>query len=241
MEKWTIGELAEATGLTIRTLHHYDEIGLVSATERTDAGHRRYTEADLRRLYHVRGLRQLGLSLEEIGVALGRETGDLRDLLRAQLAVLDVQANRIAEMKDQIRGLVEHADPEGMLKTLELMSVAENYLSREQRDTLARRRAELGAEKVEDLRAEWLAVVQELRRHVVGGTPPDDPQVRDLARRWTAVGKAFDTGDERVGAGAQAMWQANREQLNEHLTTRMGWEGPGDIADIVDYLQRVPQ
>ncbi|GII88878.1 hypothetical protein Ssi03_68680 [Sphaerisporangium siamense] len=48
--RWSIGELARATGVTVRTLHHYDEIGLVPASERTASGHRRYTEGDLRRL-----------------------------------------------------------------------------------------------------------------------------------------------------------------------------------------------
>ncbi|TWP49577.1 MerR family transcriptional regulator [Lentzea tibetensis] len=238
MEMWTIGELAQASGLTIRTLHHYDEIGLVSASDRTDAGHRRYTEADLVRLYRVRGLRQLGLSLEEIAAAL--DSGDLRSLLTAQLAVLDVQANRIAEMRDQIRGLVDQPDAARMLKTLELMSVSEGFLSREQRDALASQRASLGAEKVDELRAEWLAVVQELRGHVVAGTPPDDPRVRELARRWAAVGQAFTTGDAQVGAQVNAMWEANRERLNEHLTSRIGWEGPGDMADVLEYLHRVP-
>ncbi|MFD0476938.1 MerR family DNA-binding transcriptional regulator [Nonomuraea thailandensis] len=52
--RWSIGELAKASGVTIRTLYHYEEIGLVPASERTPSGHRRYTEADLRRLYRVR-------------------------------------------------------------------------------------------------------------------------------------------------------------------------------------------
>ncbi|MGH2597039.1 MAG: MerR family transcriptional regulator [Actinomycetota bacterium] len=52
-----IGELAGRAGLTVRTLHHYDQIGLVRASDRTDAGHRRYSEADIRRLYQVVALR----------------------------------------------------------------------------------------------------------------------------------------------------------------------------------------
>ncbi|TMR24146.1 MerR family transcriptional regulator [Nonomuraea turkmeniaca] len=75
--------------MTIRTLYHYDEIGLVGAGERTAAGHRRYTEADLRRLYRVRALRGLGLSLDEIAEVLKEPSDDLtalRGLLGAQLA-----------------------------------------------------------------------------------------------------------------------------------------------------------
>lgn len=64
--------------MTVRTLHHYDEIGLLRASERTAAGHRRYTAGDLGRLYRVRALRALGMSLVEI-----------KDLLDSSPAVLD--------------------------------------------------------------------------------------------------------------------------------------------------------
>jgi MerR family transcriptional regulator, thiopeptide resistance regulator len=59
--RWSIGQLAQASGLTVRALRHYDAVGLLKASERTASGHRRYTEADLRRLYRVRALRSLGL------------------------------------------------------------------------------------------------------------------------------------------------------------------------------------
>ena len=65
-----IGELAERAGLTVRTLHHDDQIGLVRASERTEAGHRRYSEADVRRLYQVMALRSLGVPLARIARAL---------------------------------------------------------------------------------------------------------------------------------------------------------------------------
>src|SRR3954451_12766460 len=74
---WKIGELARATGLTVRTLHHYDEIGLLVPSERTQAGYRLYGEGDVRRLYEIRALRDLGIPLGEIPDALagdGRET-----------------------------------------------------------------------------------------------------------------------------------------------------------------------
>ena len=57
---WKIGELARRTGLTVRTLHHYDEIGLLSPAERSDGGHRVYYEAGVQRLYRIVSLRSLG-------------------------------------------------------------------------------------------------------------------------------------------------------------------------------------
>jgi DNA-binding transcriptional MerR regulator len=82
--RWSIGELARASGVTVRTLHHYDRIGLVSPGERTPAGHRRYVEADVRRLYRVRTLCGMGLSLDEVAVVL-RNAGDDLDSLRGLL------------------------------------------------------------------------------------------------------------------------------------------------------------
>ena len=66
MQTWKVGALARQTGLTVRTLHHYDEIGLLAPSLRTGAGHRLYTADDLGRLLQILSLRQLGLSLDEV-------------------------------------------------------------------------------------------------------------------------------------------------------------------------------
>jgi DNA-binding transcriptional MerR regulator len=71
-EALKVGELARRTGLTIRTLHHYDEIGLLQPTLHTESGHRLYTAGDVARLQQVLSLRQLGFSLEEIRDCLDR-------------------------------------------------------------------------------------------------------------------------------------------------------------------------
>src|SRR3954452_8391775 len=98
--RWSIGELARASGVTVRTLHHYDRIGLVSPGERTPLGHRRYAQADVRRLHRVRALCGLGVSLDDVAVVLrhaGDDLGSLRGLLTAQLADLEVRAARLKE------------------------------------------------------------------------------------------------------------------------------------------------
>jgi MerR family transcriptional regulator, thiopeptide resistance regulator len=85
---WKVGELARSTGLTVRTLHHYDQLGLLSPRSRTDGGHRCYTADDVRRLHRIAALRSLGISLEEIGALLGGDP-DPVNLLRRQLEVVD--------------------------------------------------------------------------------------------------------------------------------------------------------
>ncbi len=63
---WKVGELARLTGLTVRTLRFYDQIGLFSPSGQTETGHRLYNETDLSRLHQILSLKELGLSLEEI-------------------------------------------------------------------------------------------------------------------------------------------------------------------------------
>jgi DNA-binding transcriptional MerR regulator len=76
-----IGELAEATGLTVRTLRHYEAVGLLEPVERSDSGYRRYDAEDAERLYTIVALRRLGLSLAEIRASLAAAPADLRRML----------------------------------------------------------------------------------------------------------------------------------------------------------------
>ena len=85
IETMKVGAVAEAAGLTVRTLHHWDSIGLLSPSERSPAGHRGYTEADLVRLYQVLALRSLGLGLDSIAVCLDAGVDPAR-LVRDHLA-----------------------------------------------------------------------------------------------------------------------------------------------------------
>lgn len=78
-KRWKVGDLAGATGLTVRALHHYDELGLLVPCERTGSGHRLYAEEDVRRLYRILALRRLGFPLDEIASLLGRGPVPHRD------------------------------------------------------------------------------------------------------------------------------------------------------------------
>ena len=81
-----IGEVAAATGVTVRTLRHYDELGLLVPSERTPAGYRLYAEADLQRLYRILALRRMGLGLEAIAAVLDADGQDPRPAVRRHLA-----------------------------------------------------------------------------------------------------------------------------------------------------------
>ena len=104
MEALTVGQVAETFGVTVRTLHHYDEVGLLHPSERSHAGYRLYTGDDLQRLSTIVVYRRLGFRLEEIGELLDAEGAEVIDHLRRQR---DVVMARVAEMTDLVDA-IEH-------------------------------------------------------------------------------------------------------------------------------------
>jgi DNA-binding transcriptional MerR regulator len=241
-QRWSIGQLARASGVTVRTLHYYDQIGLVSPGERTAAGHRRYVEADVRRLYRVRALCGLGLSLEEVATVLRAGTDDpdsLRDLLTAQLAELEIQADRIEQSASRIRALLANTalpGPEQLLATLEPLHLdIHPYFSDTQLAALTERATALGPDTIERLKREWIDLFTQLRQHLIDETPVDDPAVQQLAARWQRIAAEFHTDDVQFAAATDAIWRDNRDHLGAQLDQRTGL---GDTAEVIDYLRR---
>jgi MerR family transcriptional regulator, thiopeptide resistance regulator len=102
MNAKTVGAVATLTGVSVRTLHHYDDIGLVVPSVRTPAGYRGYTDADVERLRLVLTYRAVGLPLEEIRALLDDADADVVENLQRQHALLTEQANRL-QLHDQDR------------------------------------------------------------------------------------------------------------------------------------------
>ena len=105
-----VGEVARAAGLPVRTLHHYDEIGLLVPSSRSDAGYRLYSDADLRRLYRILSLREMGFSLEEIGGTLLREGEDPRPALRRHLERIDEQQRLAGRLRTRLTRILDMLD-----------------------------------------------------------------------------------------------------------------------------------
>jgi DNA-binding transcriptional MerR regulator len=131
-----VGELAAATGLTVRTLHYYGEIGLLVASARTDAGHRLYADADVQRLYRICLLRRLGLPLGEIARALDDPEWGLRSAMATHLHDLERRLDATAQLRGRLAQLVgSTAGPDGpltedLLKVLEEMTMLDSAVQR---------------------------------------------------------------------------------------------------------------
>ncbi|AEB43102.1 MULTISPECIES: MerR family transcriptional regulator [Micromonospora] len=104
---YTVGQVARLAGVTVRALHHYDQIGLLSPSGRTGAGYRRYSDADLERLQLVRYYRELGFPLEQIAEILDDPAGDRDAHLRRQHELLTVRIKRLQEMVTAIEFAME--------------------------------------------------------------------------------------------------------------------------------------
>ncbi|MEU7815579.1 HEAT repeat domain-containing protein [Pseudonocardia sp. NPDC049154] len=118
-----IGEVSAQSGISARMLRHYDRIGLVSPTGRTQGGYRQYSDDDVRRLFHVEGLRSLGLSLQDVADVLG----DLSFSPAAMVEQLVARTHdRLAREEELLRrlGQVQASDPAAwsdVLRTIGLM------------------------------------------------------------------------------------------------------------------------
>ena len=106
MTTWTVGQVAELFGVTVRTLHHYYEIGLLVPSERSGAGYRLYTDEDLARLQQVVVYRRLELPLEEIATLLDGDE-DAVDHLRRQRATVMSRLDELRELVSAIDRALE--------------------------------------------------------------------------------------------------------------------------------------
>ncbi|MFB9263053.1 MerR family transcriptional regulator [Bradyrhizobium erythrophlei] len=171
--RWRIGELAEATGVTVRTLHHYEHTGLLAASERTDGGHRMYDRESVQRVHQIRALRELGFSLQEIGRAMEGRTS-LTDLLRKHLEQIELQVARTTLLRDRLRNMTTDSD---LRVSVDELPATLNAMSRvEKRAQSHRCTCKLAAEREE----RWRRIRDELRDCMDRGEHP-------YSERTTAV------------------------------------------------------
>jgi DNA-binding transcriptional MerR regulator len=95
---YRVQEFARLAGVTVRTLHYYEEAGLLTPSSRTSSGHRRYRQSDLLRLQQILTLKYLGFALDEIQALLAAPAYDLATALQAQKAALEGQILRLQQV-----------------------------------------------------------------------------------------------------------------------------------------------
>jgi len=114
----TVGQIADLAGVTIRTLHHYDKIGLIQPSHRTQSGYRMYDGAAINRLQEVMFFRELDFSLEDIRAILDQPTYERTDALHRQRDLLEAKAGLILNLIDAVERSIA-AEQEGAPMTNE--------------------------------------------------------------------------------------------------------------------------
>ncbi len=220
-----VGELARRTGLSVRTLHHYDEIGLLRPARRTAAGHRLYARGEVLRLQRIASLRQLGLSLADIEECLERPAYSLRGILEMQVRRLREEIGARERLRDLLEDVLRRMDRaeepsvEDLTRTIEATMNIERYYTPEQLDQLARRREDVGEARIQEVQREWTELFAAYEEAMKAGREPSSEEVLELARRSEALIAEFTGGDPGIQASLGRMY---REEGGENVVASHG-------------------
>jgi DNA-binding transcriptional MerR regulator len=230
------GEFARRTAVSVRTLRFYDKVGLLSPSQRTEAGYRLYSDADLVRLQQILALKFLGFSLDEIKAVLGAAPLGLRATLAQQRAMLRDRRERL----DAIITAIERAEDvlvedgvdwdtiAGVIRAIQMdqnNEWAKQYFTEEQLQRMQElsqqsytdsARAKLAARSwtAEDQRRvdeQYNALWAGVRRVVAAGQDPSSPEAQGLAGQAIALIEAFTGGDAEIAAGLNTWWKSYGE------------------------------
>jgi DNA-binding transcriptional MerR regulator len=218
-EALKVGELAVRTGLTVRTLHHYDEIGLLKPSLRTEAGYRLYTAGDVARLQQVLSLRQLGFSLEEVRDCLDRPGFSPLEVIGLHVARLREQIERQRKLCERLESLAAHLRTAGevsadeFLRTIEEMTMVEKYFTPEQMTLIQEGRGQTGEETLRQKQEEWAELIALLRAEMEKGTDPWDAKVQGLAKRWVDLLNWSTGSDPEMTQSLKRLWEEQGDTL----------------------------
>jgi len=227
---WRIGEVATATGLTVRALHHYDQIGLVAPSGRTSGGHRLYTSADLAVLYQVTAMRQLGLSLDQVATLLAGHT-DVEQVIDQQLAHVDRQIRTARRLRQQLLAARQAGGNAGFAEIIKLTGDLAAYLSPDQIDAMGRRIGDLGVVGEHAVGVEMPRLYGEAMAEMRSGTPPGDPAVRRIADRLDELAALIRGPDTAASTAVRTMWADRGAQ-------QPPGSGGADWGALVAYLDQ---
>lgn len=227
-----IGELARSAGVTVRTLHHYDSLGLLVPSERTSAGHRLYSAADVQRLYRLLALRGVGLPLDEIGPLLDADDG-VTDSVRRHLDRVVQQLGTLEELRLRLTRLLAALDGDGastaqFLDAMEAMTMFEKYYTPEQLQQLEQRRQELGEDTIKAVEQEWREIYSKLADLRERGVDPGAPEAQAVGDRAAELIQMFTGGDQGITESLRRMYEQEDPQS---LTRGMG--SPEDMEYMV--------
>ncbi len=232
---YRIREFATLAGVTVRTLHHYDRLGLLKPAGRSAGGYRLYRDRDLARLEQIVVLKFLGLPLKQIGRLLKRESS-LVDTLRRQQHVLagkrrqlDLAIHAIAQAE---RSVQPGRDPDWdlfstIVREIEMQNSTDwskTYYSEDAKAKVEERKPLWNPELQAQVTQQWTQLVADVMDAL--GENPAGPKAQALAVRWRTLVEGFTGGDPAVQQGLNRMWADKenwpaQEQQRFHIDPRV--------------------
>jgi len=216
-----VGAVASMAGVTVRTLHHYEEIGLLTPSHRTVAGYRRYTDGDLAHLQSILFYRELGLGLDEIAAALLGAQSDRAALLVEQRRLILEERDRLDRMAAALSQAISaertgiKMSPQNMFEMFGDFDPAEHAAEAAERwpDTYAvsrQRTSRYTKEQWLEAAAESDTIAAGLAALKASGAPADGTDAMDLAERHRlSIDRWFYPCSEEIHAGLGDMYLAD--------------------------------
>ena len=182
-------EFAELTGVTVRTLHHYDRLGLLKPSHYSRAGYRLYSASDVVRLEQIVALKFIGFPLNEIKNILKRGSLDLAAALRQQREAITGKRQRLdlaiqaIERAEYVVGTSKDHGWETFVKIIEVITMqsdmnwSKKYYSAEAQKEIAQRAATIPREVIEQAQQDWAILIREVDAAVAAGEDPASEKV----------------------------------------------------------------
>jgi DNA-binding transcriptional MerR regulator len=237
MSTFRIQEFAKLAGVTVRALHHYDRLKLLSPAHRSERGYRLYCHEDLGRLERILVLRYLGLPLREIAALLNTPGGACGEALSMTLARQRAALRERRDGLDLVLRAIEHAErraqdpaePEWLLyqtilKEIQMQEATdwtEKYYSPRAAEALRERRAASTPEQMADYGARWGALFGDIQTALDDNVPPDSAEGRALVARWMRLGDEFSQGDPEIGEGYRRLYDDESHWPDDEVAARL--------------------
>jgi DNA-binding transcriptional MerR regulator len=212
---YRVHEFAGLSGVTVRALHHYDQLGLLKPSRRSAAGYRLYGDHDLARLEQIVVLKFLGLPLKEIRDLLKRET-PLVEALGHQQRVLNEKRSQLDRSIQAIgaaaKSLESKKEPDwqlikSIIQEIEMQNETEwskQYYSEDAKARIEERKALWSPELQAKVSQDWAGLFADIEAAL--GEDPAGPQGQALAARWRTLVAGFTGGDPEIQKGLNKMY-----------------------------------
>lgn len=242
MALYTVSQVAKRTGITVRTLHHYEAKGLLKPAQRSPAGYRLFGDTELGRLQHIVSLKALGLSLAEIHECLVVNIPTLGQALMRQISRLRANVVRQQELLHRLERIAqrvgngEPVDGESLLSSIEASTIMEKYFTPEQMQRIRERGEQLGEQGIRAVEQAWPDVIAGMQAAMQLGKDPGSAEVQALARRWRDLLRQFTGGDPGIRQSLNRMYRDEPQHIQQHTgidPALMGYAREA-IAGLVD-------